>query len=133
MLGPDGEELGPGEPGRLGVIVYVSIGDAQPKLEVTGTKVASVNDVPVPVLLVKNSGNAHGRLTGFLSGTDASGKKLEFTPSTLPVLVGETRAISLVPYGDKDQVVTIAYPVTIKGKLEWGDNQSTPFEQTFSR
>jgi fimbrial chaperone protein len=119
--------------GRLGVIVYVSIGEAQPRLEVAGTKVALVNEVPVPILLVKNSGNAHGRITGFLSGTDASGKKIEFTPSTLPILVGETRAISLVPYGDKDEVVKVAFPVTIKGKLEWGDNQSTPFDQTFSR
>jgi len=119
--------------GRLGVIVYVTLGDAQPSLEVTGTKVAPVNGVPVPVILVKNNGQAHGRITGFLSGTDASGKKLEFTPSTLPILAGETRSISLVPYGDKDEVVKIAFPITIKGKLEWGDKQSTPFEQTFSR
>ena len=119
--------------GRLGVIVYVSLGDAAPKLEVTGSKVANVNDVPVPVIIVKNNGNAHGRITGFLSGTDASGKKVEFTPSTLPILVGESRSISLVPYGDKDEVVKVAYPITIKGKLEWGGNQSTAFEQTFSR
>jgi hypothetical protein len=119
--------------GRLGVIVYLSIGDAKPRLEVTSSKIAQVNDVPMPVILVKNTGNAHGRITGFLSGTDASGRKVEFTPSTLPILVGETRSISLVPYGDKDEVVKVAYPITIKGKLEWGDNQSTPFEQTFSR
>jgi hypothetical protein len=121
--------------GRLGVIVYVSMGDAAPKLEVTSTKVAPVNDVPMPILMVKNTGNAHGRITGFLSGTDASGKKIEFTPSSLPILVGETRSISLVPYsGDnKDEAVKIDYPITVKGKLEWGDRQSTPFEQTFSR
>jgi hypothetical protein len=119
--------------GRLGVIVYVSVGDAKPQLDIMGTKIGPVNDVPVPILLVKNNGNAHGRITGFLSGTDASGKKLEFTPSTLPILVGETRDISLVPYGDKDEVVKIAFPITIKGKLEWGENQSTAFEQTFSR
>jgi hypothetical protein len=119
--------------GRLGVIVYVVIGDASPKLEVTGVRIAPVNDVPVPVITVKNNGNAHGRITGFLSGTDASGKKLEFTPSSLPILAGESRSISLVPYGDKDEVVKIEYPITVKGKLEWGDKQSTPFEQTFAR
>jgi len=121
--------------GRLGVIVYVGLGDAAPKLEVTGSKVAPVNDVPMPVIVVKNSGNAHGRITGFLSGTDASGRKIEFTPSSLPILVGESRDISLVPYsGDnKDEAVKVAYPITIRGKLEWGDRQSTPFEQTFSR
>jgi len=81
---------------------------------------------------VKNTGNAHGRLTGFLSGTDASGKKLDFTPSTLPILVDETRSLPLVVYGDKDEAVKIAYPVTIRGKLEWS-GKSAPFEQTFSR
>ena len=81
--------------------------------------------------MVKNSGNAHGRLAGFLSGTDAAGKKLEFTPSTLPVLPGETRAISLVLYRERDEALKIAYPITIRGKLEWGRQESTPFEQSF--
>jgi hypothetical protein len=119
--------------GRLGVIVYVALGEAAPKLEVTGSKVGPVNDLPTPIIIVKNTGNAHGRLTGFLSGTDASGRKIEFTPSTLPILVGESRSISLTAYGEKDEVIKIAYPITIKGKLEWGDRQSTAFEQTFSR
>ena len=118
--------------GRLGVIVYVTVGEANPKLEVVGVRVENVNDVPTPMISVKNSGNAHGRLTGFLSGTDASGKKLDFTPSTLPILAGETRSLPLVVYGDKDEVVKIAYPVTIRGKLEWAGN-SAPFEQTFSK
>jgi hypothetical protein len=118
--------------GRLGVIVYVTIGDARPTLEVVGARVENVNDAPTPVITVKNTGNAHGRLTGFLSGTDATGKKLDFTPSTLPILSGETRSLPLVVYGDKDEVVKIAYPVTIRGKLEWAGT-SAPFEQTFSR
>jgi hypothetical protein len=118
--------------GRLGVIVYVTIGGAEAKLEVASTKVAPVNGEPVPVLMVRNTGNAHGRLTGFLSGTDAAGKKLEFTPATLPILPGETRAISLALYRDQDEPLKIAYPITIRGKLEWGD-KSTPFEQTFTQ
>ncbi|HEY5000089.1 MAG TPA: hypothetical protein VII36_13130, partial [Usitatibacter sp.] len=68
--------------GRLGVIVYVTIGDSAPNLEVTGTKVAVVNGDDLPVLMVKNTGNAHGRVSGFLSGTDAAGKKLDFSAST---------------------------------------------------
>jgi hypothetical protein len=119
--------------GRLGVIVYVTVGGAEPALEVAGTKVASVNGEDVPVLKVKNTGNAHGRLAGFLSGTDAAGKKIEFTASTLPILPGETRDISLVPYRDKDEPMKIAYPVTIGGKLEWGSGKSSPFEQVFNK
>ena len=119
--------------GRLGVIVYVALGGAEAKLDVVGATVASVNAEDVPVMMVKNSGNAHGRLAGFLSGTDAAGAKVEFTPATLPILPGETRAISLVPYRERDEPVKIAYPITIRGKLEWGDNKSTAFEQSFAK
>jgi hypothetical protein len=118
--------------GRLGVIVYVTVGAAEPILEIAGTKVASVNGEDLPVLTVKNTGNAHGRLAGFLSGTDAAGKKLEFTAATLPILPGESRDISLAVYREKDEAIKVAYPVTIRGKIEWG-SKSTAFEQTFSK
>ena len=118
--------------GRLGVIVYVTLGGAEADLSVVGSRVAPVNGEPMPVIMVKNAGNAHGRLAGFLKGKDASGKEVEFTASTLPILPGETRAISLVPYGEGDQVVKVAYPITVRGKLEWG-RKSMPFEQTFAR
>jgi len=117
--------------GRLGVIVYVTMGGAQPSLEVVGTRV-SVGEEALPVLMVKNSGAAHGRLAGFLSGTDAAGRKIEFTLSTLPILPGETRGISLAPYRDNDEALKINYPITIRGKLEWGD-KTVPFEQSFAR
>lgn len=119
--------------GRLGVIVYVTVGDAQPKLTVVGAKVAQVEQRPTPVIQVKNEGNAHGRLSAFLSGTDAKGNKLEFTTSTLPILPGETRDIALVVRRERDEPVGITYPITIRGKLEWGDNKTTELEQTFSR
>ena len=119
--------------GRLAVIVYVTIGDARPMLEVVGSAVANIDGQPTPVIRINNRGNAHGRLAGFLSGADASGKKLEFAPSTLPILPGETRVISLVVNHEGDgPVPRIAYPITIRGKLEWGD-QTTPFEQRFER
>lgn len=119
--------------GRLGVIVYVTVGGAKPRLDVVGGKVATVDRQQLPVIMVKNTGNAHGRVTGFLDGTDAAGKKLEFTPATLPILPGETRAIPLTLYKERDEAVAIAYPITIRGKLEWGDNNTTPFEQSFVR
>jgi hypothetical protein len=119
--------------GRLGVIVYVTIGEAQPQLSVVGSKVAMVEQQPTPVIQVKNEGNAHGRISAFLSGTDTKGNKLEFTTSTLPILPGETRDIAIVVRRDRDEPVAISYPITIRGKLEWGENKSTPFEQTFSR
>ena len=118
--------------GRIAIIVYVTVGNAAPKLEVVTSQVALVDGVATPVLQVKNTGNAHGRLDGFLSGTDASGKKLEFTISTLPILPGETRVILLtVTRDEREAPVKVVYPITIRGNLEWSD-KSIPFEQRFA-
>lgn len=117
--------------GRIGVIVYVTIGGAEAKLEVVGAQVETINGDATPVLQIKNSGNAHGRVSGFLSATDANGKKLEFTPSNLPILPGETRAISLPVNRERDEALKIGYPITIRGNLEAGD-KSMPFEQRFA-
>ena len=118
--------------GRIGVIVYLSIGGAAPKLELVGSQVATINGEATPVLQIKNSGNAHGRLDGFLSGTDAGGKKLEFSLSTLPILPGETRGISLiVNRGEQEALTKIKFPITVRGNLEWAD-KSVPFEQRFT-
>lgn len=117
--------------GRIGIIVYVKVGNATPQLDITSAQVGMLNGDPTPMLQVKNTGNAHGRLDGFLSGTDAGGKKLEFTVATLPILPGETRAISLtVTRGEGEAPVKIAYPITIRGNLEW-TGKTIPFEQRF--
>ncbi len=116
--------------GRLGVIVYVAVGDAQPQLEVVDATTTMVNGERVPAVRVKNSGNAHGRLSGFLSGTDAQGRELEFTPSTFPILPGETRTIALGASVGRDEPARIAYPVTVKGLLEW-DNGRVELDRRF--
>lgn len=118
--------------GRIGLIVYVAIGDVAPKLELVGNQIGIVNGERTPLVLVKNSGTAHGRLAGFLSGTDAGGKKLEFTPSSAPILPGETRPIALTTNReDERKAVTIEFPITLRGKLEWA-NSSIAFEQRFA-
>ena len=119
--------------GRIGVIVYVSVGGATPALRVAASKVADVNGRPLPVLEVSNSGNAHGRLAGFLTGTDARGRRLDFSPSTLPVLPGETRNIALTASEGNNEVAEVAFPVTVKGVLELGAGQRADFEHTFAR
>lgn len=120
--------------GRLGVVVYLAVGDAAPNLSVVGSGVQNINGLATPVLKVRNSGTAHGRLGGFLSGTDASGKTLEFTPVSFPILPGETRAIALTAtrLGDSETSVQVKFPVTVSGKLEWGNGQSHAVEQRFS-
>lgn len=116
--------------GRIGVIVYVAVGGAAPQLDVIETRTSNIDDARLPVLLVKNTGNAHGRVAGFLSGKDAQGRDLDLTPSTLPILPGETRPVALKPSIGKDEAIKIAYPITIRGALEWG-NKRIPFEQRF--
>lgn len=120
-------ELVPGQismpiAGRIGVIVYVAVGDAAPQLDVVGHAVREVNGRRLPVLQVRNRGNAHGRLAGFADGTDAAGKRYSFTPANLPILAGETRSIVLTPEADSADaaVPELAYPVVLDGRLDSG-------------
>lgn len=117
--------------GRIGVIVYLRVGDVAPDLQVVSAGVSEVNGRMLPVLQVNNLGNAHGRLAGFLQGTDASGRRLEFEPSTLPILPHETRAIALTASERPETIAEIDYPVTIKGVLEWGRAQRLEINQQF--
>lgn len=116
--------------GRIGVIVYLRIGGAKPALEVFGPAVATLNGQRLPSLRVHNSGTAHARLAGFLTGTDAKGIKYDFTPSTLPILPGEVRPVYLAPSLPGNDHPTLTYPVTVRGKLEW-DDQSTQLNERF--
>jgi len=117
--------------GRLGVIVYVAIGGAQPQLEILGSDLLRVNGEMMPAVHVRNSGAAHGRLTGVLIGTDAHGKKVEFIPSTVPILPGATRAINLLIERESLGDHVLAYPLLIRGTLEYGDRR-LPFEGRYA-
>lgn len=119
---------------RLGVIVYLEVGGALPNLQVVGYSVKTINGLQTPTLDVQNTGTAHGRMGGFLAGTDASKTALEFTPSNSPVLPGETRSIALSATrpGDTETLVQPKFPVTISGKLEWGKGQTKTIEQRFA-
>jgi fimbrial chaperone protein len=116
--------------GRIGIIVYVIVGDGAPKIEVFGPTVVDHNGQKVPALRVFNSGNAHTRMGGFLNGKDAAGTKYDFTPSDLPILPGEERAVLLIPSTSDNQNPRLAFPVTVQGKLEFGD-QSLALDERF--
>ncbi len=116
--------------GRIGVIVYVSVGNAAPQIEVFGPQVVNHNGQQVPALRVHNAGNAHTRMSGFLSGKDASGRKYDFTPSDLPILPGEVRDVLLTPSTPDNTNPTLTFPVSVQGTLEWA-NQSIPLDERF--
>lgn len=118
--------------GRIGVIVYAAIGDAAPQLEIASTRVVTVGGKATAVVDVRNLGNAHGRLEGFVNGTDATGARFEMAPSDLPILPGETRAVTLIPVVEDGQPVPeVRFPLVVKGKLEWGKN-SVPLDTRFA-
>jgi fimbrial chaperone protein len=110
--------------GRIGVIVYVAIGDGAPKMEILGPKIATLNGQQLPTLRIHNAGDAHGRMSGFLTGTDAKGISYDFTPSTFPILPHDERDVFLIPSTATNEHPTLTFPVTVKGKLEWGNNQT---------
>lgn len=118
--------------GRIAVVVYASVGGAEPRLEITGSRVMTVNGAQLPALEIRNSGQAHGRMDGFLTGKDADGKDLDIAPADTPILPGETRTIVLNPVTpDGKKPAAIRYPLAVKGTLEWGKNR-LPLEQRFA-
>lgn len=119
--------------GRIGVIVYAAIGGAAPVLEITATRTVKTADGKLVAMLdVRNSGNAHGRLEGFVNGTDAGGQRLELTPSDVPIMPGETRGVSLSPVGEEDKPAPdVRFPLAVKGTLEWGKNR-LPLDASFA-
>lgn len=118
--------------GRVGVIVYAAIGGAAPQLEIVATRVGMVNGKPTALLDVRNQGNAHGRVEGFVNGTDATGGKFEMSPSDLPILPGETRAVVLAPVVEDGKTAPdVRFPLVVKGNLEWGKNR-LPLDASFA-
>lgn len=119
--------------GRLGVIVYVRVGDARPKLSLERIAIAEVNGRPTPVAYFRNDGNTHGRPEGVLSGTDASGRALDFVLAPLPVLPGETRGVPIWPQDDPDgKPAALTLPVKLKGAIEWEGGRQ-PVDATIGR
>jgi hypothetical protein len=110
--------------GRIGVIVYVTVGDGAPDLELLGPTISTLNGQQIPALRIHNSGSAHGRMNGFLTGTDAKGISYDFTPSDFPILPHEEREVFLTPSTAADDHPTLTFPVTVKGTLEWGDHKT---------
>ncbi len=118
--------------GRIAVIVYAAVGAAAPLLEIVSSRVAMVNAQQLPVLEVHNSGNAHSRIDGFLTGKDASGAEFEMAPADVPILPGDTRLIAISPVVGEGQLPPkIQYPLAVKGTLEWGKKR-VPMEQRFA-
>jgi len=106
--------------GRIGVIVYVSVGDVAPRLELREVSLKEFNGRMTPSATFYNGGKMHGRPEGVLEGKDASGKSYEFVVSPFPILPGETRAVALwAQEGPDKKTPEIAFPLRLRGTIEW--------------
>lgn len=110
--------------GRIGVIVYAAVGSARPQLTINAAGTGLNNNSLVPQLQVKNDGNATGRLGGFVVAIDAQGKPIDLVPEALPILPAQTRVVPLVPNVPGVENVTLQFPLTVKGNIEWGDQKT---------
>lgn len=115
--------------GRIGLIVYVSVGAAAPQLALVGNHIVKVGGRDLPTLIMRNTGNAHGRVSGFLTGTDANGVKYDFNPSDFPILPGTSGDVYLTPSTSTDDHPTLNFPVRVQGTLEWGSSKLKIDEQ----
>ncbi len=106
--------------GRIGIIVYVRVGDAKPQIVLQTLAIAQVNGRPTPVATFRNSGNAQGRPDGILAGTDAKGQSMDFVVGSLPILPGETRTVPIWPQESSEaKPAPLALPLKLKGTVEW--------------
>jgi len=118
--------------GRIAVIVYAAIGGAAPRLSAEPAGVRAFNGQQLPQLTVRNAGNAHGRLQGFVNGRDADGKRIELAPADTPILPGETRQVVLLPMLEEGAApITIRYPLQVQGQLESG-SERLPLDLRFA-
>lgn len=117
--------------GRIAVMVYVGVGSVAPDLTLAGAGLIQQDGRTLPALHVTNRGTAHGRLEGLVDGTDASGRRFVFSPSSLPVLPGETRTLVLTPDDEGGKPAELSFPLSIKGHLDWG-TQRLDVDQRFA-
>jgi hypothetical protein len=117
--------------GRIGVIIYVRIGDAAPKLRLMDVRLVDVGGQSTPVARVLNEGNAHDRLDGVIGATDADGQKMNFAISQRPILPGETRELPFSIYladAAEKPIVKWRVPLQMKGSIESETGQKIPVE-----
>lgn len=124
-------DLGLPVAGRIGIIVYLAIGDPTAQLRLESATQLEVDGQRLPALTVTNTGDAHTRLEGLISGRDSSGREIVFAPDSAPVLPGQTRNLVLRPQAPSGQVPpVVAYPIRLSGRLDWS-GQRLEIDETF--
>ena len=108
--------------GRYAVTVYVTVGNAKPDIKYLGLGERNIGGVRLPTLQLQNIGNTLDRAFGQVTAIDADGNRHQLIASTFPVLPGRTESIllALEPKSNQSGVVSLNYPLTLKGRIEIG-------------
>jgi hypothetical protein len=119
---------------RLGIIVYVTIGDAKPAMKLERFALKRVDGKPLPVVVVSNAGTAHSRVQGSLKAVDAAGHKLNLVPDEVVILPNARREVGLTPVdwseGEaRPPAYSLALPLRIKGTLQFQDGGEVDVDQ----
>lgn len=110
--------------GQVAVVVYVVIGDAAPRLELEGA-VATPEASGSPVALVmRNSGRAHGRPAGIVTGRMPDGSSMDFEVAPVAILPGMKRRVPLWPEETGEGAPPVTFPLTLEGSVEWRDGET---------
>ncbi len=100
--------------------MYVAVNGAEPKFEFKGIGVSDAAGKRQAVITMSNTGDAHGRLEGTLSATDANGRKFELVPDSSPVMPGQTRTLVLQARTSQQvRAIEPAFPLKSEGQLDW--------------
>lgn len=105
--------------GRIGVIVYVAVGGAKPKLSVQGSRITQLDGKTVFGLNVRNDGSAHGRLGGVVEATDSLGRTFDLVPDETAILAHQSSFVALRPPPETVRSTVAEPPLRVKGDLEW--------------
>jgi len=108
--------------GRYAVVTYVTIGDAAADIEYFGMGAHAANGGRLPTLKLRNQGATYDRAFGRVTATDGEGRRIGLVPSSFPVLPGRSEEIPLQREAavDESSAEPLAYPLTIKGRIEIG-------------
>lgn len=110
--------------GRIGVIVYVTIGDAKPKLQLVRVRLEDTPEGAMPAFTFRNEGNAHSRVLGAVEGRDAKGRRVDLVASQDVILPGAERTILLRPVDwssgqARPSSIQLIPPIHVRGRLEY--------------
>jgi len=110
--------------GRIGIVVYVTVGGAKPVLRLAKLYVDTVDRKTVPFAVFQNTGNAHGRVFGSLEAKDAKGRTVELVAAQDVILPKDERAIRLNPVDyskgeSRKPEFNLSPPMHVRGKLQF--------------